>query len=344
MNGPRTRMFLEAAEAGAVVARQLAANAGAVSRAAGLMKARETDLLLTLARGSSDNAATFLRYWVEQRAGLPTGSFSPSTASVYGVTPALARAAAVAVSQSGRSPDLLAAAERLRAGGALLLALVNDETSPLAASADLLLPLHAGPERSVAATKSFIASLSAMLHLLSAWHGDAELARALVALPSALDRAFELDWSAALPRLVGAEHLYVVARGPALGVAQEMALKVKETCGFHAEAFSAAEVKHGPMALVRDGFPVLLLGQQDEALESVRELAGLFEANRATLMTAGLPKGAPGIALPVLEDAPAAIQPILLAQSFYRLANSLSLARGRDPDTPPGLRKVTETL
>ena len=118
MTGNRTLMFLEAAEAGAVVARQLAANAAPVARAVELLKQRSPDLLLTLARGSSDNAATFLRYWVERSAGLPTGSFAPSVASVYGVTPALSRAAAVAVSQSGRSPDLLAAAGTLREGGA----------------------------------------------------------------------------------------------------------------------------------------------------------------------------------------------------------------------------------
>jgi glucosamine--fructose-6-phosphate aminotransferase (isomerizing) len=343
MTSDRTLMFLEAAEAGQVVARQLAANAAPVARAAARLKATPPDLLLTLARGSSDNAATFLRYWAERRAGLPTGSFAPSTASVYGATPALSRALAVAVSQSGRSPDLLAAADALRDGGALLVAMVNDEASPLAAGADILLPLLAGPERSVAATKSFIASLAAMLHLVAAWSEDAGLAAALATLPARLDRAFALDWSAALPRLVTADHLYVVARGPALGVAQEMALKIKETCGFHAEAFSAAEVKHGPMALVRDGFPVLLLGQQDESLGSVMDLAALFAASGATLLTAGLPPGSPGVALPVL-DAPAELQPILLAQAFYRLANSLALARGRNPDTPPGLRKVTETL
>lgn len=343
MTSDRTLMFLEAAEAGQVVARQLAANAAPVARASARLKAAPPDLLLTLARGSSDNAATFLRYWAERRAGVPTGSFSPSTASVYGATPALSRALAVAVSQSGRSPDLLAAADALRDGGALLVAMVNDEASPLAAGADILLPLLAGPERSVAATKSFIASLAAMLHLVAAWSEDAGLAASLATLPARLDRAFALDWSAALPRLVTADHLYVVARGPALGVAQEMALKIKETCGFHAEAFSAAEVKHGPMALVRDGFPVLLLGQQDESLDSVMDLAALFAASGATLLTAGLPPGSPGVALPVL-DAPAELQPILLAQAFYRLANSLALARGRNPDTPPGLRKVTETL
>lgn len=343
MTPESTLMHREAAESGAVVARQFAANAPIVAAAARRLRETPPELLMTLARGSSDNAATVLRYLVETRLGLATGSFAPSVASVYGATPALDNALVVTISQSGRSPDLLAAAEAAKQGGARLLGMVNDAGSPLAAAADLLLPLHAGPERSVAATKSFLATLAAILQLVAEWADD-DAARAEVAtLPALLDRAFALDWSAAMPVLLPAQSLYVVARGPALGVAQEMALKIKETCGFHAEAFSAAEVKHGPMALVRDGFPVLLLGQEDESLESVVELARLFAANEAALLTAGLPAGAPGIALPVL-DAPALVQPLLQTQSFYRLANRLSLARGRNPDMPPGLKKITETL
>ena len=169
------------------------------------------------------------------------------------------------------------------------------------------------------------------------------IAAALVALPDLLDRAWALDWSAALPLLIDQSSLYIVGRGHGYGIAQEAALKIKETSGFHAEAFSAAEVRHGPMALVEGGFPVLLLGQADEALDSVAELAAEFAGRGAALITAGLPDGAPGLALPAL-DADPLIQPILLAESFYRLANLLAVARGRDPDSPPHLAKVTETL
>lgn len=338
-----TLMFREASEAGAVVRRQIARNRAAMTELGERLRALAPTAVATLARGSSDNAATFGRYLIETHAGVLTGSSSPSVASVYDAAPAMEGAVMIALSQSGRSPDLVAAAEAAKARGALLVALVNDEASPLAAAADVVIPLCAGPERSVAATKSFIAALSALLHLLAEWTRDPALDAALAALPDALDQAWALDWSAALPALENTTSLYVVGRGHGYGIAQEAALKIKETCGLHAEAFSAAEVRHGPMALVEHGFPVLLLGQQDESLDSVTALAGEFGARGAALLTAGLPAGTPGLALPAL-DADALIQPILLIESFYRLANLLAITRGRDPDRPPHLAKVTETL
>ncbi len=338
-----TLMHQEAGEAGAVVRRQIARNRPAMKALGERLRAEAPGAVATLARGSSDNAATFGRYLIETHAGVLTGSSSPSVASVYDAAPAMTGAVMIALSQSGRSPDLVAAAEAAKARGALLVALVNDEASPLAAAADVFLPLCAGPERSVAATKSFIASLSALLHLVAEWTGDPKLMTSLEALPDALDKAWALDWSAALPVLKEAASFYVVGRGHGYGIAQEAALKIKETCGLHAEAFSAAEVRHGPMALVEKSFPVLLLGQQDESLESVAALATEFSARDAALLTAGLPQGTPGLALPALEADPL-IQPILLVESFYRFANLLAVARGRDPDRPPHLAKVTETL
>ena len=338
-----TLMHREASEAGAVVRRQIARNWPVMAALGDRLRANRPTTIATLGRGSSDNAATFGRYLIETHAGVLTGSSSPSVASVYDAAPAMQGAVMIALSQSGRSPDLVTAAEAAKTRGALLVALVNDEASPLAAAADVFLPLCAGPERSVAATKSFIASLSALLHLVAEWTRDPALAAALEALPGALDRAWELDWSAALPVLKDASSFYVVGRGHGFGVAQEAALKIKETCGLHAEAFSAAEVRHGPMALVEHGFPALLLGQQDESLGSVVALATEFGTRDAALLTAGLPVGTQGLALPAL-DADPRIQPILLVESFYRFANLLAVARGRDPDRPPHLAKVTETL
>jgi len=298
--------------------------------------------MVTLARGSSDHAATVARYLVETHLRLMTSSASPSAASVYDSAPDYDGTLMLAISQSGKSPDLLAAAGTAKAGGARLVALVNDENSPLAAMAGTCLPLDAGRERSVAATKSFIASVAALLHLVADWSEDAVLLDALEGLPALLERAWALDWSAALPVLSEATNLYVIARGPAFGIAQEMALKIKETCGFHAEAFSAAEVRHGPMAIVEKGFPVLLLGQDDESRESVAGLAPEFADRGALVISAGLAQ-APGIRLPSLKAHPA-LQPLLLVQSFYRLANAVAVARGRDPDRPPHLAKVTETV
>ena len=247
-----------------------------------------------------------------------------------------------AISQSGRSPDRVAAARAAKEQGAYLVSLVNDEDSPLFALADAALPLCAGPEKSVAATKSFIATLAATLQLLASWTGDKVIGDAVQALPDLLEAAWQLDWSEALPVLGEADHLYVVGRGHGFGIAQEMALKIKETCGFHAEAFSAAEVRHGPMTLVGPGFPVLLTAQDDESQDSVSALAADFATRAAPILLAGV-RGAPGITLPSL-DADPLVQPVLLVQSFYRMVNALAVARGRDPDRPPTLAKVTETV
>jgi glutamine---fructose-6-phosphate transaminase (isomerizing) len=338
-----TLMHAEAGEAAEVVRRQIARNAAVVEALGERLRRHPPRAVATLARGSSDNAATFGRYLIETLAGVLTSSLAPSVASVYDSAPAMEGMMLLAISQSGRSPDLIAAAEAAKARGALLVALVNDEASPLAQAADVLVPLCAGAERSVAATKSFLVALAAQLHILAAWTGDRGLNDALAALPDLLAQAAASDWSAALPLLEQATNLYVVGRGHGYGIAQEAALKIKETCAFHAEAFSAAEVRHGPMALVEAGFPVLLLAQADESQESVATLAHEFAGRGATLMTAGLPAGTPGLALPAL-DADPVVQPILLAASFYGLANLLSVARGRDPDRPPHLAKVTETL
>lgn len=338
----RTLMFAEAQEASEVVRQQRERNRDVIAELASRLRADRPRAVVTLARGSSDHAATFARYVIETRAGVLTSSVSPSIASLYHATPDLDGSVALAISQSGQSPDLVNAARQASDSGALLVAMVNDEDSPLAAIADLVVPLCAGPERGVAATKSFIASLAALLDLLAAWTGDPAIDAALATLPARLADAWTLDWTAALPVLTPASAMYVVGRGHGLGIAQEAALKLKETCGIHAEAFSAAEVRHGPMAIVGEGFPVLLFGQPDESRLSVAELSREFASRGAQLISAGLPD-VPGIQLPVL-DADPLTAPVLEIASFYRLANALALARGRDPDRPPHLTKITETL
>jgi glucosamine--fructose-6-phosphate aminotransferase (isomerizing) len=335
-------MHGEAAQAPAVVRAQLAANAARVARLAERLRRSPPRAVVTCARGSSDHAATFARYLIETRLGILTSSAAPSVSSVYDVSPDLAGTVVLAISQSGASPDLLSAVSRARSGGARVVALVNAESSPLAQLADDLLPLGAGPELSVAATKSYIASLAAIVQLVAAWTEDAELGAALAASPEQLARAFELDWSAAIARLTPASNLYVIGRGLGLGIAQEAALKFKETCGLHAEALSAAELRHGPMALVRAHFPLLLFTQDDESRPGVTQLASELATHGADVLVAGA-EVTGTTALPSLAAHPV-IEPLLLAQSFYAMANALSLARGRDPDRPPHLSKVTETV
>lgn len=344
-------MFLEASQASQVVAAQLAANAARAAKIGERLRANPPAAVVTCARGSSDHAATFAKYLVETRAGVLTASAALSVSSVYAASQGLDGVLYLAISQSGQSPDLLSAVQAAKQAGAFTIALVNDVNSPLAALVDEVLPLHAGPELSVAATKSYIATLAAIAQLVAAWTKDAELTAALAALPALLAQAWTLDWTPAVEHLKLARNLYVLGRGVGFGVAQEAALKFKETCGLHAEAFSAAEVLHGPMALVKQGFPVLMFAQNDESRDSVDAMArGLAERGADVLLAGAGGSSPPGsgalpalLALPALAAHPV-IEPILMIQSFYRMANALSVARGYDPDSPPHLNKVTETV
>lgn len=336
-----SRMLTEASEAPGVVARQFERNADAVAALAERLRATPPRFVVTGARGSSDHAATFAKYLIETRLGLVTASAAPSVATIYGRTLAMEGALFLAISQSGRSPDLIDMTERAKAGGALTVALVNDPDSPLAAACDMVLPLHAGAETSVAATKSYIASLSALLHLTAAWTGDGALARALAELPGRLEEALTLDWSPMVDALANERDLLVLGRGANLAIAQEAALKLKETCGLHSEAFSTAEVMHGPVALVGEGYPVMVFSPEDETRASVREMADTIRAQGGRVLIAETEGAADR--LPVPRPLHPACDSLPMILSFYRAAARLSVRRGLDPDEPRHLRKVTET-
>ncbi len=337
-----TKMFQEAGSSGVLAAQQLATNRPLMEQLGALLRERRPRAVITIARGSSDHAATFARYLIETRLGILTSSLAPSISSVYQASLDLEGVLCLAVSQSGRSPDLIKSVETAKAAGAFVIAFVNASDSPLEAVADRTIPLMAGPELSVAATKSFILTLTAVLQLVAEWGADSGLADSLEALPGQLTEAWRQDWSVALETLRPARNLFVVGRGLGFGLACEAALKFKETCGLHAEAFSSAEVQHGPMALVNQGFPVLALAQQDETLPGLVELAGRFAERGADVLLAGAT--APGAIILPAASADPAIGPVLLIQSFYRMAAQLSVARGFDPDKPPHLNKVTSTL
>jgi glucosamine--fructose-6-phosphate aminotransferase (isomerizing) len=337
-----TRMFAEAAEAAAVVAAQLIRNAADVARVTADLRSRRKSAIVTLARGSSDHAATFARYLIETRLGVLTSSAAPSVTSLYASRSHFRNTIVLAISQSGKSPDLLASAEAARKSGAYIVAMVNAEDSPLAQLADFTILLGAGEERSVAATKSFIASLAAIVQFVASWSGDAELHTALEVLPAQLQRAWNLDWNDAVTRLRDARSLYVLGRGVGLAVAGEAALKLKETTCLHAEAFSTAELQHGPVAIVRSGFPVLVFAQKDETRDGIAGVVRELDINGAEVVTVGLDVPV-GVALPVLDSNPATA-PLLQILSFYRMVNALAVARGCDPDRPRHLSKITETL
>ena len=342
-----TLMFREAAEAHAAVERMLLANANAFGRLRALLRASPPSVVVTCARGSSDHAATYAKYLIETRIGILVASAAPSIASVYAAPAAPGHALGLAISQSGRSPDLLATVAAQKAAGARIVAIVNDTTSPLAAMADTVIALSAGIERSVAATKSYITSLAAIAALVASWSADPTLQTAVTTLPEQLRRAWSFDWKRVGETLQDATNLFVIGRGLSLAVAQEAALKLKETCGLHAEAFSSAEVRHGPMAIVGPGFPIIAFATSDAAGDDVRAVAAEFAGRgaRTSLADAAL-DGATRestFAVPAIKADPA-IEPILMIQSFYRMAETLSRARGYDPDAPSHLSKVTRTL
>ncbi|BAI75164.1 glucosamine--fructose-6-phosphate aminotransferase (isomerizing) (plasmid) [Azospirillum sp. B510] len=336
-------MAVEAAEAPAVVTRQIE-RCGAGFAALGERLRRDPPrFVVTCARGSSDHASAYGKYLIETRLGRAVASIGPSIASVYGGHLSLEGALFIAVSQSGRSPDLLRLVEVAKAGGALVVGFVNAEDSPLAEMCDHFLPLSAGPERSVAATKSCVASLAAYLQLVAHWQDDPALKAVLAALPDTLEAAKGLDWKPALMPLAKAANLYVLGRGVGFGAALEMALKFKETCRLHAEAFSAAEVVHGPLALVGPGFPVLALTQADAAEPHTRAVVERIVGLGAAVATteSGLAGTTP---LPSLSGIAPEAAPLAALQSFYGAVHELALARGIDPDSPPNLAKVTKTV
>lgn len=340
-------MSREAGEAARVCEEQVERNAGLMRETGARLRALDAPFAATLARGSSDQAAAFAKVLFETRTATPTLSHSPSVGALYGATSPRFRGVPVfAISQSGRSPDLLRAAADAQERGALLVAIVNDASSPLAEQADVVIPIHAGAETSVAATKSFIATLVALAHLAAEWSGDAVLLERLTGVGGVLRAAQRADWSAAIPALVEARSLLVLGRGLTLPIAGEAALKLKETAGLHAEAFSVAEVAHGPMTLVEATDPVLVFGPLDQAHAGLRERIADFAGRGATVIAAGREDDVADAAIRWTSppDADPVLGSIAYIQSFYGLANALAISRGRNPDRPPHLSKVTRTL
>jgi len=340
-----SRMREETFQAAAAVAAQLAQDADRYAAFGQCLRAAPPRALLTLARGSSDHAAHYAAYLVMARLGRLVTSLPMSLVTLYGARLDTEGLVSLAFSQSGQSPDLVEPTRAFAARGALTAAFVNEPGSPLAGAARWVFPLHAGPERSVAATKSFIAQLVAGARLVSAWQQDASLAASIARLPRALDAALQHEraWcDAALPVLQDAERLYVISRGTGLAIALEAALKLKEVCGIQAEAISGAELHHGPLALVEPGFAVLVLAPRGPAHDGLVALAADLRARGARVLLAA-PVDVASSQLPLVTTDEPDLDPVAVIAPFYAMAEALARARGRDPDAPPHLSKVTRT-
>jgi glutamine---fructose-6-phosphate transaminase (isomerizing) len=336
----RTLMESEAREAPAVAAR-LAQSGQSLAQLGARLRDLSPRFALAVGRGSSDAAALLAKYIFETRLGLPTVSAAPSVHSIYGVRLQLEKALVLAISQSGRSPDLVEFCRSATGNDVLRIAMVNDTSSPLVDAVDVSLPLLAGPETSVAATKSCIAAMTLVLGLTGHWRQDARMIAAFERTSDVFERALKADWSTTTSFLDGDGPVYVVGRGPGLAIAAEAALKLKETSGLHAEAISSAEIRHGPYALAGPDLRAIIFAQRDAAFPGLKTLATDLIERGASVLLISPDKTLPGVHVPP-DDEPV-LELISMLLRFYLFANDTALHRGRSPDRPPMLSKVTET-
>lgn len=338
-----THMRREIEEIPAAVERLLTGSSKELSAAGAKLREIDPRVVITVARGSSDHAASFLKYAIELTTGVPVASVGPSISSIYGARLKLDGAACLSISQSGRSPDIVSMSSLAKQSGALTIAITNTPGSPLALESDHAIDIEAGPEKSVAATKTFVNSAVAGLAILAEWAEDAELKAALATLPEELDKAVGCDWSALADALGGKESLFILGRGPTFAMANEAALKFKETSAVHAEAYSAAEVMHGPLALVGPGFPVLSLAARDKSEESSANVADNLAAKGASIFTTS-DRVMAASRLTFATTSHPLTDPLSLIVSFYAFIETFARRRGLNPDEPRNLRKVTETV
>lgn len=241
------------------------------------------------------------------------------------------------------SPDIISMASSARQQSALTTAIINEIASPLAQACDHTIDIKAGVEMSVAATKTFVTSAVAGLALLAHWSKNAELIDAIDALPDIFAQAVTIDWPHMRASLKDQDSLYVLGLGPSLAMANEAALKFKETCRVHAESHSSAEVLHGPVSIIGDGYPVLAPAARDATESSIVSVADQLAADGALVfITSKMANSAQR-----LECAPTGhplAEPLALIVSFYSFIEKLAQDRGLNPDQPRNLKKVTETL
>jgi glucosamine--fructose-6-phosphate aminotransferase (isomerizing) len=335
------RMAAEMAEQPAVLAR-LVGRADELADAVRTVAPRPLHGTAIVARGSSDHASVVGRYLIELASGRPVSLAAPSLHLLYDAQVDYDGQLAIAVSQSGRTPEIVRTLQRLRDAGARALAITNDAGSDLAGAADALLALDAGEELAVPATKTVTAQLLAFALVARALgpvpFSDAQLHELPQAVAAVL--ADPAPARAAAERLVGDMRLVVTARGLMYGAALESALKLQETAAIAADGLSSADLRHGPITIVGEGFPVLALSAGDgPAAADVAELVAVLRERGARVLTISPDRGA-DLPLPHVTEALAPIVAVVRAQ---QLACELALLRGRDPDAPANLRKVTAT-
>jgi len=345
MNEPGMLMAQEIAEQPAALGRLFDSGLSEIRRVAAQIASASPRFVVFAARGTSDHAALYAKYLFEVLLGWPAGLASPSTMTAYGARPDLRDVLFVGVSQSGGSPDLVGSLRTARECGAVTLAVTNAPNSALASQAQLHIDVLAGPERAVAATKSYTSELLALYLLVDAMRGgDGVAAQGLVEAATTIVSDPEPSRAVA-KRFVDAERLVVTGRGYAYPTAREAALKLMETSYVSAQAFSGADLLHGPMAMLERGSAVIAIspgGVSGDAIAPVLERLVEIDTNLAVVGD-GL-AGHPGVGrLSLPTGLPEELSPIVQIIPLQMVARELAIIRGHDPDAPRGLRKVTET-
>lgn len=327
-------MAQETRAASELLASQIANNEKRIESIVETIREIEPSLVFMIGRGSSDHAAVFGKYLIETEVGVPVAFAAPSVSSVFNRSLQLNKAVAIVISQSGKSPDLLQQAQAAKDSGAYLIAIVNDETSPLANLVDAVIPIAVGPELAVAATKSYLGTLTALLSLVATWKQDENLKQSLRSLPEHLNAVMQQETQLKLEQLQGLAHCVVLGRGFGYAIAREIALKLKEVCSIHAEAFSSAEFVHGPVTLVENKLAIINVEIQDESVANHREQIADMDRRGATLFKLCHDSS-------VLHPR---VLPLLVMLRFYLDIEAVATSQGLNPDAPPGLNKVTETV
>ncbi|MER2491568.1 glucosamine-6-phosphate deaminase NagB-II [Catenovulum sediminis] len=324
----------EAKEAPARIAEQLEENEHTIEKLGSHLKIMQPRFIYMVGRGSSDHASGYAKYLFETETGVPVVGAAPSVTSIYGQKLNLEKSLVLVVSQSGRSPDVLQQAKMARDAGAFVVAIVNDENSPLAEMIDVVLPLKAGEQNAVGATKTFLTTLSALLQLAATWSHNKALKKQIMQLPEYLQQAIDAPPLLLPEDFKDTQNCAILGRGFGFSVAKEIAMKLKGLCGIHAEPFSTAEFLHGAVGLVEHKIKIFNTIVHDESYASHMEQIAHFEKNNIAVRHIQQK----------LKDIPPRLQPLALMQRFYLDLTPLAESRGIDINNPPGLQKITQTV
>ena len=334
MNESTTLMFKEATEAGQKIGSQIKNNTDLMSHLAKEIEAYKPSMVVLIGRGSSDHAGLFGKYLFEVETGLPVLHAAPSVVTLFNSKLQLNKALVIAISQSGQSPDIVEYVAMAQNQGAMTIAMVNDDSSPLAREVDHVVPLAVGEEKAVAATKSYLGSLSALLQLVANVKKDQSLIEGVSHVQQALQMAVVAEPQLRIRHLAKTNHCVVMGRGFGYAIGMEMALKLKEVCAIQAECFSSAEFLHGPVRIVSDNFRILDIHIQDETIDMHAKQSKDLSTRGASL-------------IPLRFDEAwinKRVLPLAIMQRFYLDLEVIGREMGYNPDKPEGLLKVTETF